>query len=300
MKELIDEIQKLKQERDAIIIVHNYQREEVQDIADFLGDSLEMARAGKKSNKKVIVVCGVDFMAQTAKILNPDKTVLIPDPDATCPLAHMIDTEILKDLKAKNPEALVMCYINTTAEVKALSDICCTSANVVDMLLKTENGRPVIFIPDISLGNWARIVSGRNVLLYNGFCPTHHRILPEDVKEAKAKHPDALIASHPECYNEVIEISDYVGSTSGIVRFVKESSAKEFIVCTEQGLNYRIRKENPEKKIISPSELNICPNMKKITLEKVRDSLLFNQYEVNLDDEIMNKARAALERMLTI
>ena len=300
MEDLINEIQDLKREKNAIIIVHNYQRDEVQDIADFLGDSLEMARAGRDSDKNLIVVCGVDFMAQTAKILSPYKTVLMPDETATCPMAHMIDSEILGDLKAKNPEALVMCYVNTTAEIKAQSDICCTSANAVELLGKIGNGQPIIFIPDISLGHFARVKSGKNILLYTGFCPTHHRILPEDVKEAKEKYPDALVVSHPECFDEIIQMSDYVGSTSGMVRFIKNSNAGKFIVCTEQGLYYRIRKENPEKEIISPSDFNICPNMKKTTLEKVRDSLLYSQYEVTLEEEIIEKAAKALERMLTL
>jgi len=233
-------------------------------------------------------------------ILSPHKTVLIPDETATCPMAHMIDSEILSDLKAKNPEALVMCYINTTAEIKAQSDICCTSANAVELLGKIGNGQPIIFIPDISLGNFARMKSGKHLLLYSGFCPTHHRILPEDVKDAREKNPGALVVSHPECFDEILQMSDYVGSTSGMVRFVRNSDAKKFIVCTEQGLYYRMRKENPGKEIISPSELNICPNMKKITLEKVRDCLLYNQYEVTLEPDIIEKAGKALERMLTL
>jgi quinolinate synthase len=300
MEELVKEIQKLKKEKNAIIIVHNYQREEVQDIADFLGDSLEMAKVARDSDKSVILVCGVDFMAQTAKILSPDKTVLTPDPEATCPMAHMIDTEILSDLKAKNPEAIVMCYVNSTAEVKAMSDICCTSANAVSLIGKVANGKPVIFIPDISLGHYARFKTGKDVILYHGFCPTHHRILPEDVIKAKEKYPDAKIVSHPECYDEIIQISDLVASTSGMVKYINESDAREFIVCTEQGLYYRIKKENPDKTIISPCELNICPNMKKITLEKVRDSLVYMEFEVTLETETMDKARAALERMFTL
>jgi quinolinate synthase len=300
MNELIQEIQELKREKDAIIIVHNYQREEVQDIADYLGDSLEMAKIARDSEKQTIVVCGVDFMAETAKILSPQKTVLIPDDTATCPMAHMINPEILSDLKVKNPEALVMCYVNSTAQVKAMSDVCCTSANAVTLMERVGNGKPILFIPDISLGNYARLESGKQVLLYQGFCPTHHRILPDDVRKAKEEHPNALVVSHPECFEEVLDMSDKVASTSGMLKFIKESDAEEFIVCTEQGLNYRIAKEIPGKKLYSPSDLNICPNMKKITLEKVRDSLLETQFEVNLPEDVMDKARVALERMLTL
>ncbi|MBU1023190.1 quinolinate synthase NadA [bacterium] len=299
MKELVDEIKRLKEEKDAIIIVHNYQRDEVQDIADYLGDSLGMAKAARESDKRVIVVCGVDFMAETAKILSPGKTVLIPDENATCPMAHMIDADILADLKAKNPGALVMCYVNSSAEVKANSDICCTSANAVRLIEQYANGQAVIFIPDMSLGNYSKLKTGKNVLLYNGFCPTHHRILPEDVLKTKKEHPDALVVSHPECFNEVIELSDFVGSTSQMGKFINESEATEFIVCTEQGLNYRLQKENPDKKIYSPCEVNICPNMKKITLEKVRDSLKEMKYEVTLSDKIIADATRALERMFT-
>lgn len=300
MQDLINEIQQLKKDRDAFIIVHNYQRDEVQDIADHLGDSLEMARMAKKSDKKVIVVCGVDFMAETAKILSPEKTVLIPDLDATCPMAHMIDPEILLNMKEKNPDALVMCYVNSKAEIKAMSDICCTSANAVEMMNRFVNGQPIIFVPDYSLGHYAMLKSGKDVRLYSGFCPTHHRILPDDVKQAKEEHPNALVLSHPECFEEVLEMSDYIGSTSGMVKFLNESGAKEFIVCTEQGLYHRIRKEHPDVTIYSPCETNICPNMKKITLEKVRDSLLYMQYEVTLDPEIIEKSQAALQRMLTV
>lgn len=297
MKELLAEIESLKEERDAIIIVHNYQRDEVQDIADYLGDSLGMAQAARDSNKSVIVVCGVDFMAETAKILSPDKTVLIPDETATCPMAHMIDTDILSDLKTRNPEALVMCYVNTTAEVKANSDICCTSSNAVRLIEQCSNGQPIIFIPDMSLGNYSKLKTGKDILLYSGFCPTHHRILPDDVLNAKKEHPDALVISHPECFNEVIEMSDFVGSTAQMLDFIRESDAPEFIVCTEQGLNHRIQKENPDKKLISPCEVNICPNMKKVTLEKVRDSLKEMKYEVTLSEEIIADANKALDRM---
>ena len=299
MKELIDEIKRLKEEKDAIIIVHNYQRDEVQDIADYLGDSLGMAKAAKESDKSVIVVCGVDFMAETAKILSPDKTVLIPDENATCPMAQMIDADILADLKAKNPDALVMCYVNSSAEVKANSDVCCTSSNAVEMIEQYANGQPVIFIPDMSLGNYAKLQTGKDILLYSGFCPTHHRILPDDVINAKKEHPDALVVSHPECFNDVLELSDFVGSTAHMMVFVNESDAKEFIICTEQGLNYRLLKENPDKKIYSPCEVNICPNMKKITLEKVRDSLTEMKFEITLPDDIITEANRALQRMFT-
>ncbi len=300
MKELINEINELKHQRDAIIIVHNYQCDEVQNIADFLGDSLEMAKVARDSDKSVIVVCGVDFMAETAKILSPNKTVLIPDKDATCPMAHMIDTKILAELKDKNNDSLVMCYVNSTAEIKAHSDVCCTSANAVKLVDHFANGQPVLFIPDMSLGNYCKVETGKDVILFDGFCPTHHRIFPEDVKKVKEEHPAALVLSHPECFEEVINMSDYVGSTSGIVRFIEKSDCKEFIICTEQGLYHRLKKENPEITIYSPCELNICPNMKKISLEDVRDSLENMQFEINLSDNIIQKANKALERMLTL
>lgn len=298
--ELIERINKLKADRGAVILAHNYQLPEIQDIADFTGDSLELSRKAAATDAKVIVFCGVHFMAETAKILSPDRTVLIPDPKAGCPMADMITAEQLREFKAQHPGAPVVAYVNTTAEVKAESTICCTSANAI-RVVESIDADTILFVPDKSLGSYvASKVPGKHVIPFCGYCPTHHRILAQDVIKTKREHPDALVVAHPECAPDVLALADGIESTSGMLRYVKESDAKEFIMCTERGLLHRLKLDNPDKTFYNPSPVNICPNMKKITLEKVLWSLEDMKYEITLSQEVIEKARAAIEGMIAV
>lgn len=296
---LIEKINKLKAQRGAVILAHNYQLGEVQDIADFTGDSLELSRKAARTDADVIVFCGVHFMAETAKILSPDKTVLIPDLHAGCPMADMITAQQLREFKARHPGLPVVAYVNTSAEVKAESDICCTSANAV-RVVESLDSDAVLFVPDKSLAAYVASKTGKKVIAYCGYCPTHHRILAPDVIEVKEEHPKALVIAHPECTMDILRLADAIESTSGMLRFARESSAREFIVCTERGIIHRLAKENPGKEFYNASPLNICPNMKKITLEKVLWSLEDMQYEITLPRDTIDKARGAIERMIAI
>ena len=296
---IVEQIMALKADRGAVILAHNYQLPEVQEIADFVGDSLELSRKAAATEAGVIVFCGVHFMAETAKILSPDKTVLLPDLKAGCPMADMIDAEQLRDFKRGHPGLPVVAYVNTSAEVKAESDICCTSANAVRVVESVDSDK-VLFVPDKSLASYVASKTAKRVIPYSGYCPTHHRILAQDVVRAKRDHPDALVVAHPECTPDVLALADGIESTSGMLRYVRESSAREFIVCTERGLLHRLGKENPEKVFHNPSPLNICPNMKKITLEKVLWSLEDMRHEIVLPQETISRARTAIERMIAI
>ena len=295
---LVNKIKALKEERQAVILAHNYQIGEVQDIADFTGDSLELSRKAAQTDAKVIVFCGVHFMAETAKILSPEKTVLLPDPKAGCPMADMITADQLKDFKRRHPGRPVVAYVNTSAEVKAESDICCTSANAVSVV-ESIDADEILFVPDKSLAAYVASKTDKRIIAYSGYCPTHHRILAQDVIKAKREHPDAIIVAHPECTRDVIALADAVESTSGMIRHVKESKAKEFIICTERGILYRMERANPEKRFYNPSPVNICPNMKKITLEKVLWSLEDMGSEIELSDEIIKKAQSCIEGMIS-
>lgn len=297
--ELVEKIGKLKSERGAVILAHNYQLGDVQDIADYSGDSLELSRIAAKTDAEVIVFCGVHFMAETAKILSPQKTVLIPDPKAGCPMADMITAEQLREFKARHPGVPVVAYVNTSADVKAESDICCTSANAI-RVVESMPGDTVLFVPDKSLGSYVASKTNKTVIPYCGYCPTHHRILAQDVIKMKREHPEAIVVAHPECTMDVLRLADGIESTSGMLRYVKESPASEFIMCTERGLLHRLRKDNPEKVFYNPSPLNICPNMKKITLEKVLWSLEDMKFVVELPAETIERARAALEGMIAV
>jgi len=298
-REIEIRIKELKKKHNAIILAHNYQIPEVQDIADFLGDSLDLAMKATKTDAENIIFCGVDFMAQSAKILNPSKNVIIPDIEAVCPMANMVKPDDLKKLKNKNPDAEVVAYINTTAETKTLSDICCTSANGVK-IVKTLKSNKVIFIPDRNLGLYIqRFVKDKEMILWPGICPIHHNIRKDEILKLKRQHPDAEILVHPECRPEIIDISDHVFSTSGMVNYAKNSDKKEFIIGTEKELCYRLKKENPDKTFY-PLKKAICPNMKKITLEKVLNSLETLEQKIILPDEIMNKAKQPLQRMMEI
>lgn len=296
--EIRDRIQELKKKHNAVILVHNYQIPEIQDIADYMGDSLELSRTASQLGAKLIVFCGVHFMAETAAILCPDKKVLIPDLHAGCPMANMITAEQVRELKHKYPKAVVVAYVNTSAEVKAEVDICCTSTNAVKVVSALKDTPEIIFIPDKYLANYVEKQTGRKLIVWDGFCPTHVRILPEDIQREKKLHPKAKVVVHPECRPEVVAFADAVKSTSGICKYVKEVEDKEFIVGTEIGLIYRLQKENPDKNFYPATLLATCPNMKEITLEKVLWSLEDMQYEVKVPKNIRIKAKKAVDKML--
>jgi len=296
-RDIANRVNELKKKHNSIILVHNYQIPEVQDIADFLGDSLDLATKATKTDAENIIFCGVDFMAESAKILNPDKNVIIPDIDAVCPMANMVDPKGLNKLKEKHPDAEVVAYINTTAEIKALSDICCTSANG-EKVVKSLSSKKVIFVPDKNLGAYIqRFVPDKELILWPGLCATHHRIRKDEILKIKKEHPKSEILVHPECRPEVIDIADHAFSTNGMVNYAKSSDAMEFIIGTEKELCYRLKKENPEKTFY-PIKSAVCPNMKKITLEKVLNSLETLEPKIEIPNEIMEKAKIPLQRMM--
>ncbi len=298
--DLKGKIERLKKERGAIILAHNYQVGEVQDIADFVGDSLALSKTAAKTDAKVIVFCGVHFMAETAAILSPDKKVIMPDLNAGCPMADMITLDKLRKLKEQYPQAVVVCYVNTTAEVKAESDICCTSANAAKVVGSIPADREIIFVPDKYLGGYISKKTGREMILYNGFCPTHLRIIGEDIKRLKAEHPDALVIVHPESSPEVAGLADLILGTEGICREVKLSNTREFIIGTETGIIHRLKKENPDKIFYPASEKAVCANMKRNSLEKVLWALEDMENIVTVPDDIGKKAKMAIERMLEV
>lgn len=299
IKRNIEKIDKLRKKHNAIILAHNYQRPEIQDIADFLGDSLDLAIKATKTDAENIIFCGVDFMAQSAKILNPDKTVIQPDIDAECPMANMVNQNDLLKLKNKNPDAEVVSYINTTAETKAISDICCTSANG-KKVVESLSSKKIIFVPDKNLGAYIqRFLKDKELIIWPGMCPIHHNIRKEEILKIKKMHPNSQILVHPECRPEIIDISDYVLSTNGMVNHVKNTDIKEFIIGTEKELCYRLKNENPDK-IFFPLKSAICPNMKKITFEKVLNSLDNLEPKIELPEELMKKAKKPLQRMMDI
>ncbi|MDD3777129.1 MAG: quinolinate synthase NadA [Actinomycetota bacterium] len=293
-------ISQLKKEKNAVIIAHNYQIGEVQDIADFVGDSLQLSIKAAQTDSDIIVFCGVRFMAETAKILSPGRMVLLPDRYSGCPMADMINAQQLEELKQKHPEAVVVCYVNSTAEVKALSDICCTSSNAVKVVNSIDKDRPIIFIPDKYLGSYVQKQTGREMILWNGYCPTHVTISAKHIVQLKKEHLDAVVLVHPEAPPDVIEVADLVASTGGMLDYVKKSDAKEFIIGTETGIIHRMKKENPLKIFYPASPKSICPNMKLINLEKVYWALEEEQYQIELDKDVMDKARKAIDRMLAI
>ena len=298
--DLTDRIQRLKKERNALILSHNYQVSEIQDVADFIGDSLELSHEAARTQAEVILFCGVHFMAETAALLNPDKTVLIPDLTAGCSMSEMITAEQVRELRSQHPGAVVVCYVNTSAAVKAESDICCTSSNAEKVVRSVPLDREIIFIPDQHLGNYVSKKTGRDLILFDGYCPTHYRIMAEELEEVKAQHPGAEVLVHPECPDEVIQLSDQALSTSGICRAVKESSAQEIIVGTEIGILHRIRKENPDKKVFAACQWCDCAHMKVNTLEKILWSLEDMQYVVSVPEETRQRAWRAVERMMAL
>jgi len=299
--ELIEKIQKLKRERNAVILVHNYQLPEVQDIADFRGDSLGLSQKASQTDAEIIVFCGVLFMAETAKILSPDKKVLIPEINAGCPMADMITAQELLKLKKEHPQAIVIAYVNTTAEVKAEVDICCTSANAIRIVNSYAlKDKEIIFVPDKYLAHYVSTQTKRKLIPWEGYCPTHVKILPEDIIRQKKQHPQAEVIVHPECTPEVIKLADRALSTSGICKYAKGSEASEMIIGTEIGILHRLRKENPQKRFYPATDLAVCPNMKLITLEKVLWALEDLQYEVKIPENIRLRAKQSVERMLQI
>ena len=296
---LLGKIEVFQTRRNAVILAHNYQLGEIQDVADFVGDSLELSRKAAETTADTIVFCGVHFMAETAKILSPEKTVLLPDLQAGCPMADMLTVEQLREFKAQYPGRPVVAYVNTSAAVKAEVDICCTSANAIKVI-EALDADEILFVPDKCLADYAQSKTSKKIIPYPGYCPTHLRILPEDIMKQKELHPNALVLAHPECSRAVIQLADEVCSTSGMLRFARESAAQEFIIGTEEGIIHRLKKENPEKRFYSPTVLAICPNMKLITLEKLAWSLEDNQYPIELPSDIMDKARHAIQRMIEI
>ncbi|MCL5292981.1 MAG: quinolinate synthase NadA [Actinobacteria bacterium] len=298
-KELVNKIDRLKVERNAVILAHNYQIDEVQDIADYVGDSLGLSRQAASTDAEVIVFCGVHFMAETAAILSLEKTVILPDMQAGCPMADMVDADDVRELRAVHPGLPVVCYVNSSAEVKAESDVCCTSSNAVAIFENVDSDQ-VIFVPDQFLGGYAARLSGKKVVPWKGFCPTHMRILPQDIVDGRNEHPEAMVVVHPECRAEVIELADAAKSTGGILDYCRASNAKEFIIGTEIGLIHRLRLENPDKKFYPANPLAICPNMKLITLEKVVWALEDMENIVTVEAEIARKARRAIEAMVAV
>ena len=299
-KELEEEIKELKKKRGAVILAHNYQLPEVQDVADFRGDSLELSRIAAGTDAKVIVFCGVHFMAETASILCPDKKVIMPDINAGCPMANMISAAELRKLKKEHPEAAAVGYVNTSAQVKAELDFCCTSTNAVAVVNALRDRKEIIFVPDKYLADYVSKKTGRRLISWNGFCPTHVKILPEDVSREKRFHPKAKVLVHPECLPSVVAMADAALSTSQMGKFAKETEAREMIIGTEVGLIYRLKKDNPAKEFYPASERAVCPNMKRTTQEKIVWALEELKEEVKVPEGIRMRARKAIDRMLEI
>ena len=299
-EKLVNDILKIKEERNAIFLAHNYQIGEVQDIADFVGDSLDLSQKAATTEAEVILFCGVHFMAETAKILSPNKTVLMPDKNAGCAMANMITLRQLKEMKNKHPGAVVVSYINTTAEIKAETDYCCTSANAVKVVQAIPKEKEILFIPDKYLGDYTSKQANRKMILWEGYCPTHRRILAEDILKMKALYPKAEVLVHPECTPDVIAMADKVFSTSGICRYSEESNSEEFIIGTEVGILHRLKKENPDKKFYPASNLADCHAMKLNSLEKILWSLEDMVYEVEVPTDIARRAKRSIDRMLEI
>lgn len=300
MRKIIQKINSLKQEKNAIILAHSYQNIEIDEVADFVGDSLYLSQKAKSTNADIIVFAGVYFMAQTAKIISPEKKVLLPSLNAGCLMADMINHEQMIEFKKKNPDAPVVCYINSTAEVKAECDICCTSSNAFD-IVKSLNAPKVLFLPDANLGKWVeRGLDGVEVITYDGNCPVHNNITINDIKEARVKYPHAKILIHPECKPEVSELGDYVGSTSGIINYVKNSDRKQYVIVTEKGVVDRLKRDYPDREFILIKPGMLCESMKLTTLEEILYSLEHEVNEITLDENVRLKSASCIERMLKV
>lgn len=300
MNELIEKINKLKKEKNAVILAHCYQNVEIDEVADYVGDSLYLSQMAAKTNADIIIFAGVYFMAQTAKILNPSRKVLLPRLESGCRMADMITLDQLREFKSKYPKMPTVCYINSTAEVKSECDICCTSSNAVKIVdsLKADE---ILFLPDTYLGKWVESQLGNvKVNTYTGFCPTHVQIRPNDVTEARKKYPNALVLAHPECHQSVVAMADYVGSTTGIMKFAAQSDKKEFIIATEKGVVDRLKRDYPEKEFYLIKDNVICPNMKWHTLTDIYNALDREEHEITVDTEIASKALKCIDKMLEV
>lgn len=294
------EIERLKKEKNAVILAHYYVNDEVQEIADYIGDSYYLAKLAKTVDAKTIVFCGVSFMGESAKILNPEKTILMPDMSADCPMAHMAEAEKIQEMREMYDDLAVVCYINSTAELKCLSDVCVTSSNAVKIVKSLPN-KNIFFIPDENLGRYvAGQVPEKNVILNDGFCHVHISVTADNVKAIKEKYPNALVLAHPECKNEVLALADYIGSTSGIIDYASKSDNTEFIICTESGVGYKLREQNPDKKFYFAGTKHFCPNMKLNTLEKVLRVLETGENAVEVSEEKRRNSLAPLDRMLEL
>lgn len=300
MDSIIEKINKLKREKNAVILAHCYQNIEIDEVADYVGDSLYLSQMAAKTNAEIIVFAGVYFMAQTAKILSPDKKVLLPRLESGCLMADMVNLQQLREFKSKYPNIPTVCYINSTAEVKSECDICCTSSNAIKIVesLKTDK---VLFLPDTYLGKWVESkLDGVEVITYPGYCPTHLRIKADDILKMREMYPEAKILTHPECYKSVTKISDYVGSTTGIMKYAKESNAKQFVIATEKGVYDRLKRDIPEKEFIMIKDNIICPNMKWHTLDDIYNALSNEEHEISVDKTLSNKALGCIDRMLEV
>jgi len=295
--DVTERIIRLKEEKEAILLAHNYQRPEIQDVADFVGDSLELSLMAQKTEAKMIVFCGVRFMAETAKILSPDKIVLLPEERAGCPLADMINPYKLQILKEQNPGVPVVCYINSSVEIKAMSDICCTSANA-KQIVESLHSEKVIFIPDQGLGSWVAESSKKQIILYPGYCPTHYLLIPDDMINARKKYPGIPIIVHPECPKEIRDESDYIAGTGGMIRLARELPDQKFIIGTDEGMVYRLKKVVPNKDFILLSKKLYCPNMKKTTLYSVLNALENQTNEIFVSEKFIEPVKKMLEKML--
>lgn len=300
MKHIVEKINALKKEKNAVILAHCYQPVEIDLVADYVGDSLKLSQVAAETDADIIVFAGVFFMAQTAKLLSPNKKVLLPQIHAGCRMADMISYKQLKEFKAMHPDIPTVCYVNSTAEVKSECDMCCTSSNAVN-IVKSMNEEKILFVPDTYLGKWVEKQLGNvEVITYPGFCPTHLQIRPKDIEEARKAHPNALVLAHPECHMSVSDMADYVGSTTGIMKFAKESDNKSFIIATEQGVVDRLKRDLSDKEIIPVKDNVVCPNMKMTSLEDILEVLETEKNEINVDADIAEKAVKCIDRMLEV
>lgn len=299
MNDLKEKIADLKAEKNAVILAHYYVAPEVQEIADYVGDSFYLAKIAKASEADTIVFCGVEFMGESAKILSPEKTVLMPDASADCAMAHMATVENVLEMKKKYDDLAVVCYINSSAELKTVSDVCVTSANALKIVNKLPN-KNIYFIPDKNLGAFVKKNSDKNIILNEGWCPIHNTITADSIRRIKAQHESAKVLMHPECTDDVLAFADYTGSTSGIIDYAENSDETEFIIITEIGVAYELQKRNPDKKFYFPEPLPVCTDMKKITVEKIYNCLSNTLNAVEIDDETRKKALLPLDRMLEL
>lgn len=297
MESIINKINHLKRKKNALVIAHNYQLPEIQKVADIIGDSLALSREIANVGENIIIFCGVKFMAESAKILSPDKKILLPVKNALCPMADMIKAEKLKEYKRNNPDSKIVCYVNSSMEVKAESDICVTSSNAVK-IVNSLDAKKILFVPDKNLGNYVKNQTNKEVITYNGYCPTHERVNKSHVKRMKNKHPLALLLVHPECDYDVLKEADFIGSTSQIINYANKSKNKKFIIGTEKGVLYKLKKDNPNKEFILLDNNLICEDMKKITLKDVLNALENEEYEIKVDNSISKKALKSLTNML--